>query len=514
VKSSHFLTASAAVLILAAGASYVSGAVGVNSQPLTDAVTLQGVRAHQAALQAIADANNGERASGSPGFEASVAYVKDKLQQAGYSVTVQPFDFAFFQELTPSKFEQTQPQLVSYTYDTDFATMDYSASTGPAGVTGLVQSVSDNVLPPAATSTSTAGCEAADFSGFAAGSIALIQRGGCTFAQKVANAATAGAAAAIIFNEGNPGDPERIGLFFGTLGSPAAIPAISVGFDLGNALAATASLQVRITTDTLSETRTTSNVIAETAGGRADRVVVVGAHLDSVPGGAGINDNGSGSAAILEIATQMAALRIKPVNKVRFVFWGAEEEGLLGAEYYVKQLTKSDIRSIALNLNFDMLGSPNFGRFVYDGDGSDTGTSGPNGSSVVEDVFNKYFAKRGLAVKATAFDGRSDYGPFIDAGIPAGGLFSGAEDIMTAEEAALFGGVAGQPFDPCYHQACDTYANNSDTGLDQMVDAASDAVLQFAMTTSAVKGTSKANDRAVSRVDAASLLYKGGHLQK
>lgn len=514
VKYSHLLTASAAALMLVAGATYVSGAVGVNSDKLTAAVTLEGVRSHQAALQAVADANGGERASGSPGFDASAQYVKSTLEAAGYSVTVQPFDFAFFQELSPATFRQVQPALVDYVYDTDFATMDYSAA---GDVTAVIQPVKDNVLPPANTSSSTAGCEASDFNGFQPGNIALIQRGSCTFAEKVANAAAAGASAAIIFNEGNPGQPDRIPLFFGTLGAPAAIPAISVGFDLGNTLASLAaggSVTVRITTNTVSELRQTANVIAETANGRADRVVVAGAHLDSVPGGAGINDNGSGSAAILEIARQMKALDIKPVNKVRFVFWGAEEAGLLGAEYYVSQLAKKDIKNIAVNLNFDMLGSPNFGRFVYDGDGSDTGTAGPNGSSVIEDVFNKYFAKRNLPVKATAFDGRSDYGPFIDAGIPAGGLFSGAEDIMTAEEAALFGGAAGQPFDPCYHQACDTLANNNDAGLEQMADAAADAVLQFAMTTSAVKGTSKANDKAVEKVDAKLLLYKGGHLQK
>jgi Zn-dependent M28 family amino/carboxypeptidase len=502
---------SATTLALAASASFVWGAVGVNSTALREAVTVEGVRAHQAALQAIADANGGERASGSPGFDASVAYVKSKLEAAGYNVTVQPFEFPFFQELTPATFNQTAPGAVEYVYDTDFATMDYAAS---GNVTALVQQVNDNVFPPTATPSSTAGCEAADFAGFDPGSIALIQRGSCPFAQKVTNAAAAGAVAAIIFNEGNPGDPERTDLFFGTLGAPATIPAISVSFALGNTLASTAGLQVRIVTNTVSENRSTANVIADTPGGRGDRVVVVGAHLDSVPGGAGINDNGSGTAGILEIALQMANLKIKPVNKVRFAFWGAEEAGLLGSTHYVSLLNKKQIKRIALNLNFDMIGSPNFGRFVYDGDGSDTGTAGPNGSANIETVFNSYFAKQKLSVKATAFDGRSDYGPFIDAGIPAGGLFTGAEDIKTAEEVELFGGTAGVAFDPCYHQACDTYANNNDEGLDQMSDAAADAVLQFAMTRSSVKGTSKASDRAVSRVSAKALPFKGSHLQK
>jgi len=166
------------------------------------------------------------------------------------------------------------------------------------------------------------------------------------------------------------------------------------------------------------------------------------------------------------------------------------------------------------NLNFDMIASPNFVRFVYDGDGSDTPDAGPNGSSVIEDVFAKYFNNKGLAFEATAFDGRSDYGPFIAAGIPAGGLFTGAEELKTAEQAAIYGGTAGVQLDPCYHDTCDTYVNNNEQVFGEMGDAAADAVLQFAMTTSAVKGTSKANDAAVKSVDSESLAYRGSHLQR
>ncbi len=119
-----------------------------------------------------------------------------------------------------------------------------------------------------------------------------------------------------------------------------------------------------------------ANVIADTPGGRADRVVVVGAHLDSVTDGPGMNDNGSGSAMDLEIAKQMQALGVKPTNKVRFAWWGGEEFGLLGAEHYVSTLPKAELKNIAVNLNFDMVASPNFVRFVYDGDGSATGTKG------------------------------------------------------------------------------------------------------------------------------------------
>ncbi len=505
------LLISAAVLTATAAgfAGYVSGAVGVNSKALRDAVTVAGMRSHQAALQTVADANNGTRASGTPGFDASLAYVKSTLEAAGYTATVQPFQFPYFEEVTPAQFSQTAPTPTVYQTGTHFEIMEYS---GSGDVTASLQNV-DLVLPPgAAASTSNSGCEAADFAGFVAGKIALLQRGTCTFLEKAANAQAAGASGVIIFNEGQPGRTEVLN---GTLGEPTVgIPVIGTSFELGNELAQTSGAVVHIVTNTTSEMRNTANLIAETSGGRSDRVVAVGAHLDSVPGGAGIEDNGSGSSAILEIALQMKALGINPRNKVRFMWFGAEEAGLLGSEYYVSQLSKRQKQDIMANLNFDMIASPNFVRFVYDGDGSDTPDAGPNGSSVIEDVFAKYFNSKNLPFEATAFDGRSDYGPFIAAGIPAGGLFTGAEELKTPEQVAIYGGTAGVQLDPCYHDTCDTYVNNNEQVFGEMGDAAADAVLQFAMTTSAVKGTSKANDAAVKSVDSESLAYRGSHLQR
>jgi Zn-dependent M28 family amino/carboxypeptidase len=250
-------------------------------------------------------------------------------------------------------------------------------------------------------------------------------------------------------------------------------------------------------------TTLSQNVIADSPTGRADRTVVVGAHLDSVTAGPGINDNGSGSAAILEVAKQMSALGTTNVNRVRFAFWGGEEFGLLGSEYYVSHLPKAELKNIALNLNFDMVASPNFVRFVYDGDGSATGTKGPTGSGNIEQVYASYFASQNLATDPTAFDGRSDYGPFINRGIPAGGLFTGAEGIKTAAQAATYGGTAGQPYDSCYHQACDSYPSNLNlTALDQMSDAIAHSVLTFALTSSSVSGT----DRTAVKTD-----WKGNH---
>ena len=160
-----------------------------------------------------------------------------------------------------------------------------------------------------------------------------------------------------------------------------------------------------------------------------------------------------------------------------------------------------------------MIGSPNFVRFVYDGDGSDTPLAGPNGSPNIEDVFLDYFADEGggLATEATAFDGRSDYGPFIAVGIPAGGLFTGAEGIKTEEEVAIYGGTAGDQYDPCYHLACDTFANISLEALDQMSDAAAHAILTFAETTSSVNGTNKGKGLGKWKNG---MVYRGSHAVK
>jgi len=475
---------------------------GVDSTALRDAVTLAAVRAHQQEFQNIANANGGTRVAGTAGHDQSAEYVFNLLDAAGYNVSYQEFQFDFFQELTPATLEQTAPNPEVYGYAVDFFTMDYS---GSGDVTAPVQAV-DLLLPP--TGGSTSGCEASDFAGFTAGNIALIQRGTCDFSVKAINAEDAGAVGVIIFNEGNT--PDREPLFGGTLGGiVVSIPVVSASFALGIELndLIDDGLELHLMTDTFSDPRTTRNVIAETPGGRTDRAVVVGAHLDSVPAGPGINDNGSGSAAILEIALQMVELGITPRNQVRFIWFSAEEEGLIGSEYYVSQLSRRQIKDIAVMLNFDMIGSPNYVRFVYDGDGSGTGTVGPNGSDVVEDVFLDYFGS--TPTEPTAFDGRSDYGPFIDVGIPAGGLFTGAEGIKSAEQAAIYGGTAGVAYDPCYHLACDTFANNNDTALDEMSDATAHAVLTFAMTTSSVNGTDKGKGSGQ-----ADLEFAGSHLKK
>jgi Zn-dependent M28 family amino/carboxypeptidase len=272
-----------------------------------------------------------------------------------------------------------------------------------------------------------------------------------------------------------------------TAGNTSGIPVLGATYTLGATLANTPGLVMRVKANSLRSTETTFNVLAELPGDDTN-VVMLGAHLDSVIEGPGINDNGSGSAAILEVAEQMR--RVQPENTVRFAWWGAEESGLVGSTHYVGGLTNEEIDGIALYLNFDMIGSPNYVRAVYDGDGSTFGTAGPAGSGAIEDLFTGFYSRRSLASEPALVSGRSDYAPFSLAGIPFGGLFTGAEGIKTAGEAALWGGTAGIAYDPCYHQACDAYANVNLHALAVNADGVAYATLSYGMNTSDVNGVS------------------------
>ncbi|MFF2730436.1 M28 family metallopeptidase [Streptomyces sp. NPDC058008] len=207
------------------------------------------------------------------------------------------------------------------------------------------------------------------------------------------------------------------------------------------------------------------NLIADWPGGDPNRVLMAGSHLDSVTSGAGINDNGSGSAAVLETALAVSRAQLAPDKHLRFAWWGAEELGLVGSKYYVNSLAAAERSKLAGYLNFDMIGSPNPGYFVYDDD------------PVIEQTFKDYYA--GLSIPTeieTEGDGRSDHAPFKNAGVPVGGLFSGADYTKTAAQAQKWGGTAGQAFDRCYHSSCDTTANINDTALDRNSDALAYAV--------------------------------------
>jgi Zn-dependent M28 family amino/carboxypeptidase len=469
------LVASATLAAPAATAATPQCGVQVNNTytKLLECVTVEGARDHQWALQQIADANGGTRVSGSPGYDQSVAYAEQVFEDAGLIVTRQAFEFQTFVSLSPAILEQIAPEPGGPLENT---IMSYS---GSGDVTGSVTALAGP------STDATPGCEPEDFVGFPAGNIALISRGGCPFAVKATNAVSVGAIGVVIYN--NVAGPLN-----GTLGNTFTldIPVTGITQSLGVELAATAGLVLRIKTETLRGIATTYNVLAETPGGDPNNVVMVGAHLDSVNAGPGINDNGSGSAAILEVAEQIANVPVG--NKVRFALWGAEESNLVGSTYYVANLPQSERDKIALYLNFDMIGSPNHVFFIYDGDNSDGvgAPAGPTGSDAIEKTFETYYTWKDLPFKGTDFSGRSDYGPFIAAGvdIPSGGLFTGAEGIKTAEEASLWGGTAGQQYDPCYHLACDTFANVNVAAFDVNVDAVAFATLTFAYSTEAVNG--------------------------
>lgn len=469
---------------------------------LTRAVTVNGQLKTLRQLQVIANRNDGTRASGLPGYDASADYVARELKRAGYRVTKQTFTFPFSRDLEPATLTRLTPTQGSI----DTAAFDYS---GSGDVSGPVTPI-NLTIPPGDAGTTPSGCEPGDFPAPGAEpSVALIQRGLCNFGVKAANAEAAGYDAAIIFNEGQEG---RTDLLTGTLGDPVGIPVVGVSYADGVALASTPGT-VRVTAKTeVDLNRETTNVIADLPRRtkNPDQVVVVGAHLDSVAEGPGINDNGSGTAATLEIAKQLAktGLDRKAQRPVRFAFWGAEEKGLLGSEHYVASLTDEQRADIYANLNFDMIGSPNFVRFVYDGDGSADGNAGPAGSAEIEQVFVNYFQRKGLASAPTAFDGRSDYGPFIEAGIPAGGLFSGAEGIKTPEEAAVYGGTAGQAYDSCYHQACDDITNLSTRAIDQLGDAAAHATATLLLSK---KGLFGDGQRKVAAAKRSAALKGSGH---
>jgi len=198
---------------------------------------------------------------------------------------------------------------------------------------------------------------------------------------------------------------------------------------------------------------------------------------------------------MLETAEEMHELGITPRNKVRFIFFSGEEQGLLGSDYYVSQLTKGQIKDISVMLDFDMLASPNYARFIYDDNGDEHGFAGPNGSGNIEQVFKDFWDSQGLAYETIPFDGRSDYDAFTTAGIPAGGIFAGAEGIKTERQVQLYGGTAGVAFDKCYHQLCDNLTNINNQGLSEHSDAAVHAILTFAQTQSSINGTGKGGSK-------------------
>lgn len=297
------------------------------------------------------------------------------------------------------------------------------------------------------------GCDESDYpKDELKGNIAFILRGKCAYGVKSELAGKAGAKAAIVYNY----DSDTV---HGTLGAPTPNQVATFSLSGEEAAPILKALKKGETVDTIAYidadvvTTITTNLIAQTVEGDQDNCVMLGGHSDSVAAGPGINDDGSGSLSLLEIATQLTKFSVN--NCVRFAWWSGEEEGLLGSDYYVSVLSEAENRKIRLFMDYDMMGSPNFAYQIYNA----TNAANPVGSQELRDLYIDWYKAQGLNYSFIAFDGRSDYDGFIRNGIPGGGIATGAEGIKTEEEVAQFGGKAGDWYDPCYHQLCDDVGN-------------------------------------------------------
>jgi Zn-dependent M28 family amino/carboxypeptidase len=420
-----------------------SGAAADFAAKLSQRVAADTMMAHLTKLQDIADEHGNNRALGTPGYDASVDYVAGALRDKGFDVQTPEFEVRLpFAE---------EPELTVGGAKIAAKPLEFTIGTPPEGVSGPLV---------AARVEDSPGCTASDYDGLPVErAVVLVDRGTCQFSEKQAVAAERGAVALIVANNE---DGDEMG---GTLGrdTDVKIPVISVTKASGERLRASPA-DTTIKLEAGVRTERTRNVIAQTKTGSTTDVVMAGAHLDSVPEGPGINDNGSGVAAVLETALQLGSSPRVP-NAVRFGFWGAEELGLIGSDKYLQSLNIDALKDIALYLNFDMVASPNPGYFTYDGDQSappnprEMAPRVPEGSAGIERTLVGYLRGIGKTSQDTSFVGRSDYDGFTRAGVPAGGLFTGAEEKMNDDQAKLWEGEAGEPFDPNYHKAGDTIDN-------------------------------------------------------
>jgi Zn-dependent M28 family amino/carboxypeptidase len=467
-----------AVVTAAGLAEPVAGAATNHSSSnssINGAVTSSAIFAREQVFQRLADQNNGLRAAGEPGYAAAVKYVEKSLDASGLDPREQRFSFPYFKELSPPLLTQVAPSAATY----PASTFDYS---GSADVTGAV-------VPTTNIDSSTSGCAVTDFPPIVgtAPEVALIKRGTCTFGDKILNAAAAGYAAAIVYNDGLPG---RTAVVEATIGKAVAIPAIGTDYASGAALLAAArsgGSTVRVATRTINETRQTVNVIADTPGGDPNHVLLVAVQLDALPVGPGIVENASGVSAALEIAYQIHRLHLTPKYKIRFIFLGAEATrarrdpngelvAQLGSNHYVQSLSAAQLSKIFASVDIHSIAAPNYGRFVF--------TGGPTGSDKIENVFTNYFTSIGLTSEPSIdfVSGQADFGPLADAGVPIGGVFGGSNSPKTAEEAAMFGGVADDLYDDCFHEACDSISNVNQQAQAELGDAAWHGIWKLATT--------------------------------
>lgn len=451
------------------------------AEEISQRLQTDAMMAHLTRLQEIADQHDGNRALGTAGYQASVDYIVNALRDKGFDVQTPEFEvrIPFAEEPTV---EVAGARVAALP-------MSFTVGTPADGVRGpLVAAPVDD----------TPGCADADYAGLPVqGAVVLVDRGSCPFSDKQAIAAKRGAVALLVAD-----NVERpVEEFGGTLGSGTDVKIPVLGITKGEgARLRTAPGAASIRLEAGVNVERSQNIIAQTSTGATDNVVMLGAHLDSVPEGPGINDNGSGVAAVLETALQMgSAPEVR--NAVRFGFWGAEEVGLVGSDRYVSSLDIEALKDIALYLNFDMIGSPNPGYFTYDGNQSAPPAADgsvprvPEGSAGIERMLVAYLDAAGKPAQDTGFNGRSDYDAFTKAGIPSGGTFSGAEENMTAEQAQLWGGQADQPFDPNYHKATDTLDRIDETAMEILGRGVAYAAALYAQDTGGRNGVPVREDR-------------------
>ncbi|KAJ0346491.1 hypothetical protein COL154_007981 [Colletotrichum chrysophilum] len=346
------------------------------------------------------------------------------------------------------------------------------------------------------------GCDESDYPAEVDGNIAFVLRGTCPFGTKSENAGKAGAIAAIVYNY----ESETV---HGTLGTPSPNHVATFGLGLDDAQPIIDKLKKGDKVDAIAyidavvNTIQTTNILAQTTEGDPDNCVMLGGHSDSVTEGPGINDDGSGSLTLLEIATQLTKFSVN--NCVRFAWWAAEEEGLLGSDYYVSVLSPEENQKIRLFMDYDMLASPNYAYQVYNA----TNAVNPTGSEELRDLYVDWYKAHDLPYTFIPFDGRSDYDAFIRNGIPGGGIATGAEGIKTKEEAKQFGGKAGDWYDPCYHQLCDDVGNVNLTAWEINTKLVAHSVASYAVS---FKGFPERTDAVVASAYPKEVKYHGSKL--
>ncbi|WP_373141269.1 M28 family peptidase [Mycobacterium marinum] len=453
------------------------------SRDLAAKVTGDGMFAHLRALQTVADSNGGNRATGTPGYDASVDYVVKALKAKGFEVTTPEFQRLY----TVSEGKPTLT-VAGRSYSVDQASL--LVQTPPGGLAG----------PPVRPSRSD-GCAVADYPpALPDNAIAVVDDTGCSVVDKHNSAVAKGAAGLIVISAAQDRGSSA-NLFGPGYYNQLKVPVAVVGASGAAALART-NAPIRLVLDTENIQIKSRNVLAQTKTGTPDEVVMVGARLDSPPGSPGINSAGSGVAAVLETALQLGPL--PPVtNAVRFAFWG---DGINGAMDYVFGMDSEGLNSIALYLNFDMLGSPNAGYFTDDGDQSGLPGTGvrsadvPEGSAAIERTLAGYLNLAGKRPADMPLSIRSDYHPFLVAGVPIGGMTTGASQTKTTVQARLWGGQAGVAFDPQYLSVGDTVDNINRQALEVMGSGVAFAVGAYAESIRGVNGVTPHDKRHRARV--------------